>query len=521
METEKYKNGSPEGIFQSLKLFFILIFAFVLIRTAWLDDDAWFTMRTVYNFIHGYGLTWNVTERVQVYTHPLWMFLLSFAYLFIREPLIILYLVPISVSIIAVVIFLYKLTDNLYSTLFGLIAILFSKAFIDYSTSGLENPLTHLILIVFLLVYFLWVDDTRKVFYLSLIAALAALNRLDTILIYFPALAYTVYRVGIKKSLLNVVLGFLPLVFWELFSIYYYGFPFPNTMYAKLNTGIQPLLLYKQGLNYLVDSLFRDHITLPLIAFGVIVAIRSKKAGNVVIAVGELLYLLYILRVGGDHMSGRFLTPLFVASLVLLVRVIPFDGSLNSVVLIATVFLIGMTGPTPAIFDQSGLEVAPRINGVNDDRSRKYQDTALKYINFRDPKLDDVHYEKGTATRQRDKRMSIGKASGEFAYYAGPDHHLVDTFALGDALLSRLPPIEQVKFRVGHYVREMPKGYWKNFWSYGDKIEDPSLREYYEKLSVVIHGDELFSRQRFIEIWRLNTGYYDYLIDQYLETLDD
>ena len=30
----------------------------------------------------------------------------------------------------------------------------------------------------------------------------------------------------------------LPLLAWELFSLLFYGFPFPNTYYAKLNTGI-------------------------------------------------------------------------------------------------------------------------------------------------------------------------------------------------------------------------------------------------------------------------------------------
>ena len=35
--------------------------------------------------------------------------------------------------------------------------------------------------------------------------------------------------------------GFLSLgLAWEMFSIFYYGFPFPNTAYAKLNTASVP-----------------------------------------------------------------------------------------------------------------------------------------------------------------------------------------------------------------------------------------------------------------------------------------
>jgi hypothetical protein len=60
-----------------------LLFALVVgllgffIWTAWIVEDAFITLRTVDNFIHGYGLRWNIAERVQTYTHPLSMFALT------------------------------------------------------------------------------------------------------------------------------------------------------------------------------------------------------------------------------------------------------------------------------------------------------------------------------------------------------------------------------------------------------------------------------------------------------------
>ena len=59
--------------------------AVVLIRTAWVSDDAYITFRTIDNFIDGYGLRWNIAERVQSYTHPLWMFVVAFFYLLTGE----------------------------------------------------------------------------------------------------------------------------------------------------------------------------------------------------------------------------------------------------------------------------------------------------------------------------------------------------------------------------------------------------------------------------------------------------
>src|SRR5690348_16048670 len=72
-------NGSLRRV-QGLSALAVAAFLVLEIKDAWLSDDAYITFRTVYNFTHGYGLVWNVGERVQSYTHPLWMFLLTIAY---------------------------------------------------------------------------------------------------------------------------------------------------------------------------------------------------------------------------------------------------------------------------------------------------------------------------------------------------------------------------------------------------------------------------------------------------------
>ena len=51
----------------------LLLYLAVIALSAWHCDDAWITFRTVRNFWEGHGLRWNATERVQAYTHPLWM----------------------------------------------------------------------------------------------------------------------------------------------------------------------------------------------------------------------------------------------------------------------------------------------------------------------------------------------------------------------------------------------------------------------------------------------------------------
>ena len=120
-----------------------------------------------------------------------------------------------------------------------------------------------------------------------------------------------------KCRIQAIVVFLFPILLWTAFSLIYYGFPFPNTAYAKLGTGISLKESAEQGLIYLIDSVARDPITLPMIVFGIIVGMGSSSI-EISLAVGCLLYLTYIIRIGGDFMSGRFLTsPLLVSSILL------------------------------------------------------------------------------------------------------------------------------------------------------------------------------------------------------------
>jgi hypothetical protein len=40
----------------------LLLLALLIVRTAWMCDDAYITMRSIDNVVHGYGPRWNVAE---------------------------------------------------------------------------------------------------------------------------------------------------------------------------------------------------------------------------------------------------------------------------------------------------------------------------------------------------------------------------------------------------------------------------------------------------------------------------
>ena len=197
------------------------LLAVVLIRTAWLCDDAYITFRTIDNFINGYGLRWNVAERVQTYTNPLWMFLLSGFYFVTREIYFTSITVSIALSFLSVYLLVFQIAKSHFSALLVLIILIFSKAFIDFSTSGLENPLTYLLIALFFLVYLKAKNDTT-IFILTLIASLATFNRIDTIYLFIPTLILLLWQNRSWKTVGLMFVGFFPFFIWELFSLIYY-----------------------------------------------------------------------------------------------------------------------------------------------------------------------------------------------------------------------------------------------------------------------------------------------------------
>ena len=58
----RHENSQP-GAVTTLLCF---VFLALLLRTAWLSDDGLITLRTVLNLTHGYGLTFNIAERVPI-----------------------------------------------------------------------------------------------------------------------------------------------------------------------------------------------------------------------------------------------------------------------------------------------------------------------------------------------------------------------------------------------------------------------------------------------------------------------
>lgn len=498
--------------------------ALCLVRTSWLCDDAYITFRTVDNLVSGYGPVWNAGERVQAYTHPLWMFAVAVVYSFTREIYVTAQVMGIAITLAAALWLIFRLARTPGAAIVLVAALACSRAFVDYGTSGLENPLTYLLLAVFLAVYFDARSDGEKVLSLSFLTGLAVLNRMDLSLLFLPPLLFAVYRARSWRALLvDAPMGLLPVAAWLAFALLYYGNPFPNTAPAKLGTGVSDIDLARQGVAYFISLADTDPLTAAVIACSVMLPFLVPVWRGVPVSAGILLYLLYILSIGGDFMAGRYFSAPLLAAAALL-ALVPWRLNHAAPALLCLALLAFMAPyPVPLSDAHYGLDrqklpanAFRDKRGVSDQRGFYYQATGLLRgrANGWEPRYEWT--DMGKQLRSEGQKVGVYGATGFKGFYAGPRVYIIDYHALSDPLLARLPAKDRKDWHIGHFKRDVPAGYRETVQSGKNHLEDPGLAAYYEKLTLITRGP-LFSMERLRAIWKLNTGGYDDLLSAYIE----
>jgi arabinofuranosyltransferase len=480
--------------------------AIVVLRNAWIHDDAYITFRTVDNFVNGYGLRWNPAERVQTYTHPLWMFVVAASYVLTHEVFFTVIFVSIALSV-ATVLLVFEVANSLAAGCLAVTVLTLSKAFVDYSTSGLENPLTHVLLALFLVVFFRREVSLKTLSLLALLAALAAVNRMDSVLLFLPVLVFVLFDVGPARGLATVIAGFLPFVLWEGFSLFYYGFLFPNTAYAKLfDTGVGGGERAMHGLYYLLNSIRTDPLTLLAIGAAVAGAVWSRDRRALAVVGGIVAYLAYVVMIGGDFVTGRFLTAPLLGAAVLVSRWQPMPRTaVVGAALVVIVVGFSSSDPPPLTTAAAGSQGKELMDahGIADERAYYYPYAGfLRALQHVTVSSHPWAIEGIEARRRREPVVTRGDI-GYFGFYAGPAVHIVDAWGLADPLLARLPARADVSWRIGHFTRAIPDGYLETLTSGQNRIADANIARLYDRLSLVTRGD-LFDRRRLVEIWKMN-----------------
>lgn len=480
-------------------------------------DDAYITLRVADNFLHGYGLRWNISERVQVYTHPLWLAILSVFYAITREGFFTLVFVSF-LTCVATFLAFESLTKRRSPWCLPAMIIFFmaSKATMDFSSSGLENPLSELICVTFVCLAL----QNAKPYLLFLLAACAFLSRQDSYIVYLPTLLLVLWQ---NRTSLSEYRRFgiasLPIIAWVLFSLIYYGFVQPNTAFAKLtSTGITSISRVAHGFTYLLNSLAWDPITLLTILFCTIVVIHRPQARALTIMIGVVGYLVYIVYAAGSasHMSGRFLTLPYVMSVAVLILWVD-TYALKVIAMGAAGALLFWTGSPLHHRGCRWEPLSPHgkyADGLIDTRHFVCIEGAA-LINYTPGERMPLHdwYKEGLLLKKSPERLKIGGpntgpyAMGYYGFAAGPEKHIIDLAGLTDPVLARMPAMERTHWIPGHFVRTVPTEYEYSLKRTSE--QRPSrLSSKIEAIQSVTQ-DPVWTKRRWLNIWRLNTGFFD------------
>lgn len=458
-------------------------FALVAMRLAWLSDDAAITARVIANALTGYGPNYNITERAQAFTHPLWFVVNTGLSALTGDILITMLLVGTVCAAGALYVVLRG--RHWVTCVIVTIAATSTYALTEYAASGLENPLAWLLLAV------MWRAATGG---RPLVAAAAAgllmVTRLDLALVAVPFMTLWMARRPLRQAVRVRAAAVVaaPVIAWLMFSWIYYGSPLPETAYAKLNTSIPQRELWGQGIRYALDLSVHDKVATLIIFLGLGVAWNARVRYESTLLVGAcvVLYGGYVVVIGGDFMSGRFWTvPVFAAVVALSDRVeqvarreaagVATSGAVAAL-LAAALFVPLLLAPPvglPAFRDPFSPQPRGTVDlfaqdGIVDEWTyyvlRERTHGLLQWVT-QDP-FDTSFGRMRTAVREWEPAQVVDRVHvlctglGYEGLVSGPTVHWVVPCGLSDPFLARVEfEGADQHWRIGHFERQVPPGY--------------------------------------------------------------
>lgn len=285
-------------------------------------DDAYISFRYAHNAARGYGLTFNPGQRrVEGYTNFLWTVIMIPAF-WLRIPVTPYAIVLGLLCALGGLWGLYRIAqefDPFDGKAWGLLAALLlavDGSYALWATGGLETPLFAFLILMGSRAYWREMRDPTAIPVSGLWFALSAMTRPEGVLVFgLTCLHQVVTRLLQTRRPFTrqdgVRLGSFLLLWggWFAFRWRYYGYPFPNSFYAKVtleDTEAQ----YQRGLRY-VSTYLRIHLGWPILIPALLPLFRRRNllwASHAALLAG--VYTFYIAYVGGDWSVGRFFAPL-------------------------------------------------------------------------------------------------------------------------------------------------------------------------------------------------------------------
>jgi len=494
-------DAAPAGAELRIGLVLVIaLFLSVVLRTAWVSDDAFIDARTAVHAAAGEGLRWNVDDRVQTFADPAWVLLLSGASTIVRDPYVALLLLDITCAALAVVLIVAGVAVDAAAALLALSLLTFSKAFVEFVTSGLSVALVYLLIAAFWSVHWRIRDSRVRMTALAAIAAVGALTDAKTVLLFVPALMLALRRRN-EYQLSDLVLPIAIVISWVIFAALYYGSAVPVPIVAAWTESWSLPARIGQGSAYVLDALDRDPLT--VLAIGCAVATLGVRhlAPVRVIAVGIGLYCAWVVVAGGDSLSGRALAPALLSAAILASRFEWMPTGYAVPAIAVAVWGIGLMSPyspvrsdvhygrtaadaLPAPWPNMPATIAPARAAIRDERRSIYPQTGLLTAKHDAPLPDSSAIEQEVQQiLARNERVVVTDRVGLFAFVADSRLHIIDPLGRTDPLLARLPPVACCTARGD--ARAIPDGYVETIETGRNVIADTRTADLFRRISTL------------------------------------
>ena len=300
-----------------------------------LFDDAMISMRYAYNLVHGSGLVWNASERVEGFTNPLWVLFMALFHL-LPIPLSQMSL-PIQLSgavfLAADLYFVRRIveyfTDDLPAMLAAVAFTAFYAPLISWGLLGMEVSILALILTASI---WLLLKNGLEHFtpWTYVLLAVTTLFRFDMAVPYIVVLA-VLWFVQKEHRRQNLIWGLGLLILFlggqTVARYLYFRQLLPNTYYLKV-TGWPFSLRILRGLYALVWFIYYSNWLLFLLPLAIYFFRRDWKVTLLLLVIlGQLAYSVYV---GGDAWeehggANRYIAiamPVYFASLVIAIELL-------------------------------------------------------------------------------------------------------------------------------------------------------------------------------------------------------
>jgi len=281
-------------------------------------DDAYITFRYARNLTEGAGPVFNPGERVEGCSSPTWMFLSAAAIRAGLDPVPTAKVLGVAASLALLVAVFAGLRRACVTPRGAALATLLlgsSMVLQIWAAAGMETTTYALAFFAGLLLLSEQRPSRDTDLAASAAFALAALTRPEGLVFWIMGLAISAGRAGSWRDAIRSVGAYaLPgvaLASYFVWRVGYYGFPFPNTYYAKTGGGPE---LWQQGwYGFRLFALEPAHaLWIVAAALGVVAGLRSKatRMPTTLMAGATVLHLLWVISVGDDGLRvHRFQVP--------------------------------------------------------------------------------------------------------------------------------------------------------------------------------------------------------------------